>query len=130
MKCIALDDCLEDGQPKKGGYCEGHAKQSSRGEPLTPLRDYDRSAEEVLIDAAIDLGNADSEDDGSYARLRKYVLVCAVRYTLVSRGLCAACGKRPARKGLRKCARCGKADAERAARWQRKRAMAEKASEG
>jgi hypothetical protein len=80
-----FDGCPEDATEGKGGwdgYCDGHRQQKARGQELTALRDYGRTPLQVLVDAAIDLGNSDAEDDGAYARQRKYLSVAALRYAL------------------------------------------------
>ena len=82
MKCTALADCPEEGQPKKGGHCEGHAKQAQRGQPFTPLRDYGMTPRQALENASLDFADASAEDEESYERLRDNLRTAAVRYFL------------------------------------------------
>lgn len=79
MDC-GFSGCIN--QAKQGEYCESHRKQKARGKPMTPLRDYGRTAFQQLVAAACDLADLSATNNEGWRRSRDYLRTCALRYVL------------------------------------------------
>lgn len=81
MSCQALDDC--DRPVEKAGLCAGHRKQKTLGKPFTPLSDSRAGRltyHQVMVEAALALADADSDDDRAFDRATDNLRKAAISY--------------------------------------------------
>jgi hypothetical protein len=84
MQCSA-DDCdkpaavLKSGKPRHGGLCYGHARRKTNGQPLTELRPKNLHPLKRLEVAALEVRDANTDDDEAHKRALKRLYMAAVR---------------------------------------------------
>lgn len=76
--CIA-DECDKPAEPRHK-FCRGHRKREALNKPLTPLREWGRSADVLLEHWALKLADAKDTSEGAYRLARKKLRWAAVRY--------------------------------------------------
>lgn len=78
MAC-SVEDC---GSPaRRQGLCWGHLKRKARGCSVNVLkREYGRTKEQALLDAALNLADCATDDDGAWDRARANLRMTARRY--------------------------------------------------
>lgn len=69
MKPCSVPACPK--AAKVHGLCWGHLKQLQRGQDIRPLFANDESPRDRLERYSVELGNADTDNDAEYARVRR-----------------------------------------------------------
>jgi DNA-binding XRE family transcriptional regulator len=76
-----IDGCNDPAETEESGLCAGHRKRKNRGQTVSgPLRAKPRSRWAAVVEAAIDLADADSADDQGYERAEKRLAYAAEQW--------------------------------------------------
>lgn len=80
MALCSVDDCLANGESKRGGLCAGHAKAKEQGRPMRELAERHRSRMQRLIAAALHLADVDGFDALAWERAKDRLRKAASAY--------------------------------------------------
>ena len=69
MGYCKAEDCFRE--VFANGLCRAHEMQRYRGRPLHPIKSRPESAKHRLEEAALELADADAENDGAYVAARR-----------------------------------------------------------